>query len=180
MESVQYNGFATSDDNFATSDDNSNDDHGWKEVVEYDEWREVVHRKRNQKQKPADQASNEVVSDKIVPEGNITNGNKQAEDQRQAAKLVAADVENGARAARDENVKAEETQKPKPRKKKKKNKNKKKNTKVSLSEALAKINPSHLAEFLVKQELVSACVYNRRRAYKSKLNLLFCFLLSVT
>ncbi|KAG2303059.1 hypothetical protein Bca52824_031710 [Brassica carinata] len=145
MESVQHNGFAT-------SDDNSNDDHGWKEVVEYNEWNEVVHRKRNQKQKPADQAATGDVSDKIVPEGNITNGNKQADDQRQAATLVAADVEekqNVSRAARDENVKAEETKKPK----KKKNKNKKKNTKVSLSEAAAKIDPSHLAEFLVKQEL---------------------------
>ncbi|KAJ0265386.1 hypothetical protein HA466_0016810 [Hirschfeldia incana] len=151
MESLQHNGFAT-------SDDNSNDDNGWKEVVEefngsetsdanyheYNEWKEVVHRKRNQKQKPADQAANGDVSDKIVPEGS-----KQAEDQRQAAKLVAADVEeeqNGSSAARDENVKAEETKKPKPRKKKKK-------TKVSLSEAAAKIDPSHLSDFLVKQAL---------------------------
>ncbi|KAF8093462.1 hypothetical protein N665_0383s0090 [Sinapis alba] len=139
MESVQYNGFETSEEN------SGYDDHGWKEVVEYNgfetsdanyheynAWKEVVHRKRNQKQKQADQAANGDVSDKIVPDGN-----KQVEDQRQAAKLVAADVE-------------EEHKKPKPRKK---NKNKNKKTKVSLSEAAAKIDPSHLAEFLVKQEL---------------------------
>lgn len=122
---------------------------------EYNEWKEVVYRKP-----------------KIVPDGN-----KQAEDQRQAAKLFAADVEeeqNGSPAARDENVKAEETKNPKPRKKKK---NKKKNTKVSLSEAAAKIDPSQLAEFLLKQELVSACVHNE--STKPKLNLCFVFL-SVT
>ncbi|CAH8389207.1 unnamed protein product [Eruca vesicaria subsp. sativa] len=151
MESVQYNGFET-------SEDNSDDGHGWKEVMEYNgfetsdanyheynEWKDVVYRKRNQKQKPVDQAPNgEVVSDKIGPDGN-----------KQAAKMVAADVDheepNGSGAARDENVKTEETKKPKPRRKKKKNK--KKNTEVSLSEALAKIDPSHLAKFLVKQAL---------------------------
>ncbi|CAN6970780.1 hypothetical protein IGI04_033916 [Brassica rapa subsp. trilocularis] len=156
MESELHNGFATSDGNSAY------DDNGWKEVVEYNgfqtsdanhheynEWKEVVYSsKRSQKQKPADQAANGDVSDKIVPDGD-----KQAEDQRRAVKLVAADVEeeqNGSRVARDENVKAEETKKPKLRKKKN---NKKKNTKVSLSEAAAKIDPSHLSEFLVKQAL---------------------------
>ncbi|CAF2038327.1 hypothetical protein HID58_032517 [Brassica napus] len=143
MESELHNGFATSDGNSAY------DDNGWKEVVEYNgfqtsdanhheynEWKEVVYSsKRSQKQKPADKEANGDVSDKIVPDGN-----KQAEDQTQAAKLVAA-------YARDESVKTNETKKPKPRKKKKKN------TKVSLSEAAAKIDPSHLSEFLVKQAL---------------------------
>ncbi|KAF3561066.1 hypothetical protein DY000_02012010 [Brassica cretica] len=152
MESELHNGFATSDDNSAY------DGHGWKEVVEYNgfqtsdanhheynEWKEVVYTKRNQKQNPEDKEANGDVSDNIVPDGS-----KKAEDQRQAAKLVVADVEeeqNGSRAARDENVKAEEIKKPKPRRKKKKN------TKVSLSEAAAKIDPSHLSEFLVKQAL---------------------------
>lgn len=164
MESELHNGFATSDDNSAY------DDHGWKEVVEYNgfqtsdanhheynEWKEVVYSsKRSQKQKPADKEANGDVSDKIVPDGN-----KQAEDQTQAAKLVAA-------YARDESVKTNETKKPKPRKKKKKN------TKVSLSEAAAKIDPSHLSEFLVKQALVSACVQNRMMSPQNQ-NSTFCF-----
>ena len=177
MESELHNDFATSDGNSAY------DDHGWKEVVEYNgfetsdanhheynEWKEVVYSsKRSQKQKPADQAANGDVSDKIVPDGD-----KQAEDQRRAVKLVAADVEeeqNGSRVARDENVKAEETKKPKLRKKKN---NKKKNTKVSLSEAAAKIDPSHLSEFLVKQALVSACVQNRMMSPQNQKST-FCF-----
>ncbi|KAG7589687.1 Transmembrane protein 214 [Arabidopsis suecica] len=160
IESVEYNGFET-------SNGNSHVDHGWKKVV---------YPKRHRKQKPADQAT--ANGGKTVAQnGTVANGGdnvfrsleEQAEDRRRrilAAKMAAVDSDddgvvrskrrsNGYGddgydfdgsddeiAARNENLKVEETKKPKVKKVKK--------PKVSLPEAASKIDPSNLEAFLVE------------------------------
>ncbi|EOA39878.1 hypothetical protein CARUB_v10008554mg, partial [Capsella rubella] len=163
MESVEYNGFET------TNVSSHNNDHGWKKVV---------YPKRNRKQKPADQAAAaNGVTGNLIPNGALANGGdnvfrsleEQAEGRHRrilAAKKAsdAADVSDGGRSKRrsngygdeghdfddsdsetavgKENLKAEEVKKPKVKKEKK--------PKVTLAEAAAKIDVSNLAAFLVE------------------------------
>ncbi|EFH60367.1 predicted protein [Arabidopsis lyrata subsp. lyrata] len=99
MEPIEYNVFESSKCN------SHDDDHGWKKVVS---------RKRNLKQKPADEEAN----------GNQPTG------------------ENVNVEAMNENQKAKKTKKSKPKKEMK--------PIVPFSEAAAKIDPSHLAAYLVE------------------------------
>ena len=164
IESVEYNGFET------TNGNSHNDDHGWKKVV---------YPKRNRKQKPADQAAatKNGVTGNLIPNGTLSNGGgnvfRSLEEQAEgrhlrilAAKKASdtADVSDGGRskwrsngygdegydfddsdseiAVGKENLKAEEVKKPKVKKVKK--------PKVTLAEAAAKIDVSNLAAFLVE------------------------------
>ncbi|KAG7655279.1 Transmembrane protein 214 [Arabidopsis suecica] len=164
IESVEYNGFET------TNGNSHNDDHGWKKVV---------YPKRNRKQKPADQAAatKNGVTGNLIPNGTLSNGGgnvfRSLEEQAEgrhlrilAAKKASdtADVSDGGRskwrsngygdegydfddsdseiAVGKENLKAEEVKKPKVKMVKK--------PKVTLAEAAAKIDVSNLAAFLVE------------------------------
>ncbi|AEE30350.1 transmembrane protein (Protein of unknown function DUF2359, transmembrane) [Arabidopsis thaliana] len=167
IESVEYNGFET------TNGNSHNDDHGWKKVV---------YPKRNRKQKPADQAAatKNGVTGNLIPNGTLSNGGgnvfRSLEEQAEgrhlqilAAKKASdtADVSDGGRskwrsngygdegydfddsdseiAVGKENLKAEEVKKPKVKKVKK--------PKVTLAEAAAKIDVSNLAAFLVEASI---------------------------
>lgn len=107
MEPIEYNVFESSKCN------SLDEDHGWKKVVS---------RKRNLKQKPADEEAN----------GNQPTG------------------ENVNVEAMNENQKAKKTKKSKPKKEMK--------PIVPFSEAAAKIDPSHLAAYLVEIS-VSQCMH---------------------
>ncbi|VVB17076.1 unnamed protein product [Arabis nemorensis] len=160
IESMDYNGFET-------SNGNSHVDHGWEKVV---------YPKRNRKQKPADQAA---ASGKIVPNGNVSNGDsvfrgleKEAEGRRQrilAEKMAAADVEDeldGARSKRrsndygdegydfdgsdDDEITARNENLKKTEETKKPKPKKEKKPKVTLPEAASKIDPSNLEAFLIE------------------------------
>ncbi|KFK44407.1 hypothetical protein AALP_AA1G253100 [Arabis alpina] len=151
IESMEYNGFET------TNGNNTHNDHGWKKV-EYP--------KRNRKQKPTDQATTNGTA--------LSNGDnvfrsleEQAQDRHRkilAAKKASEDDSDLTRSKRrsngygdegydfddsdseialgKENLKVEETKKVKPKKEKK--------PKVTLAEAASKIDASNLAAFLVE------------------------------
>jgi len=160
IESVEYNGFETS---------NGNVDHGWKKVV---------YPKRHRKQKQADQATANGGKT-VASNGTVANGGdnvfrsleEQAEDRRRrilAAKMTAIDSDDDGvvRSKHRSNgygddgydfdgsddeiatLKVEEVKKPKPKKEKK--------PKVSLPEAASKIDPLNLEAFLVE---ASVCAW---------------------
>lgn len=200
IESADYNGFET-------SNGNSHSDHGWKKVVYPKRHRKQKPADQaangGVSSGKAVPNGNQAKGDNVFR--SLEEQAEDRRRRILAAKMAAADVDDddessgAARskrrsngygdegydfddtddeiAARNENLKAEETKKPKPKKEKK--------PKVSLPEAASKIDPSNLEAFLVEAS-VSACENVKFSSirlnsdlksltHKSKSNLFVCY-----